>query len=88
MVSHPRNADVVEALDLAKADSVNHYIHEDLTVKLIVNYKCSYQAKKIAQRLNLIYWNAELNETELTTMINADLLELIKRKHSKLPTGR
>lgn len=88
MVTHSRNADVVEALDLAKADSVNHYIHEDLTVKLIVNYKCSCQAKKIAQRLNLIYWNAEINETKLTTVVDTDLLELIKRKHSKITTGR
>lgn len=88
MVSHPRNTDVVEALDLAKADSVNYYTHEDLTVKLIVNYKCSCQAKKITQRLNLIYWNAEINETELITMINVDLLELIKCKHSKIPIGR
>lgn len=88
MVTYSRNADVVEALDLSEVNSVDYRSREDLTVELIINYQCSCYAKKIAQRLKLIYWNADVVETELTTIISNELFELIKQNHPKVINGR
>lgn len=85
MVTQSCNADIIEALDLARVVCCSYNLNEDQSVTLTVSYPTCEHATKIHNRLKMIFWkDVVVRNTELNTNITNELFELIRRKYLKL----